>query len=115
MILLTGATGHFGKNTIHSLLAKGIPAQNIAALVRDEAKATDLKAKGITLKKGDYDNEASLAGAFKGVDKLLLVSGSDAFKRSQQHRNVVNAAKEAGVKHIVYTSFERKNETATSP
>lgn len=115
MILITGATGHFGKNAIDSLLAKGIPAQSISALVRDETKAVDLTTKGISLRKGDYDDYASLVAAFKGVVKLLFVSGSDAFKRVQQHRNVVNAAKEAGIKHIVYTSYERKNETVSSP
>lgn len=53
--------------------------------------------------------------AFQGVDKLLLVSGTDIENRSKQQLNAVNAAKEAGVKHILYTSFERKNESETSP
>ncbi|EHQ24822.1 NAD(P)H dehydrogenase (quinone) [Mucilaginibacter gracilis] len=115
MILITGATGHFGKSTIDFLLNKGIPSTNIVALVRDEAKAEDLKAKGITIKTGDYHNYDSLTAAFKGIDKLLLVSSSDVVDRTGQHRNVVSAAKEAGVKHILYTSTERKNETASSP
>lgn len=115
MILVTGATGHLGKGTIEFLLAKGVAASEISALVRDEAKAQDLKAKGITLKIGDYDNYESLVSAFKGVDKLLLVSGSDVANRAKQQENGVLAAKEAGVKHILYTSFERKNETGTSP
>ncbi|MGE8428704.1 MAG: SDR family oxidoreductase [Sphingobacterium sp.] len=115
MILITGATGNYGKATIDFLLKKGIPANNISALVRDEAKAEDLKAKGINLRIGDYDNYSSLVEAFKGVEKLLLVSSSDLSNRTQQHENAVNAAKEAGVKHIFYTSSERKNETETSP
>jgi NAD(P)H dehydrogenase (quinone) len=115
MILVTGATGHFGKSTIDFLLEKGIHPSDISALVRDEAKAEDLKAKGITPKIGDYDNYASLVEAFKGVDKLLLVSGNDIVNRSKQQENAVKAAKESGVKHIFYTSFERKNETETSP
>lgn len=115
MILVTGATGNYGKSTIDFLLKKGISSDNISALVRDEAKAEDLKAKGINLRIGDYDNYASLIEAFKGVDKLLLVSSSDVVKRGQQHENAVKAAKEAGVKHILYTSFERKNNTETSP
>ncbi len=115
MILVTGATGHFGKAAINFLLKKGVPAASIAALVRDEAKAADLKEKGIIIKKGDYDDYASLVAAFKGVDKLLLVSGSDIANRGSQQANAVKAAKEAGVPYILYTSFERKNETASSP
>ncbi|MBA4320901.1 MAG: NAD(P)-dependent oxidoreductase, partial [Flavobacterium sp.] len=113
--LITGATGNFGKTTIDFLLKKGIAATNISALVRDETKAVDLKAKGITIKVGDYDNYDSLLAAFKGVDKLLLVSGTDLVSRGKQQLNAVKAAKEAGVKHIFYTSFERKNESETSP
>lgn len=115
MILVTGATGHFGKATISFLLEKGVPAGNIAALVRDELKATELKGKGVIVRKGDYDNYASLVAAFRGVEKLLLVSGNDIVNRAEQQKNAVNAAREAGVKHIVYTSFARKNETETSP
>lgn len=115
MILVTGATGNYGKSTIDFLLKKGISVNSISALVRDEAKAEDLKAKGINLRIGDYDNYAKLLEAFKGVDKLLLVSSSEVVNRGQQHENVVKVAKEAGVKHILYTSFERKNDTETSP
>ena len=115
MILVTGATGHFGKATIDFLLKKGIPASSISALVRDETKAADLKTKGIILKIGNYDDYASLINAFKDVDKLLLVSGSDVVNREKQQQNAVKAAKEAGVNHILYTSFERRNETQSSP
>jgi NAD(P)H dehydrogenase (quinone) len=115
MILITGATGHFGKATIDHLLAKGVPANNIAALVRDENKAVDLKAKGVIIRKADYSDYASLLSAFKGVDKLLLISGNDIHNRLKQQENAVRAAGESGVKHIVYTSFVRKNETGTSP
>ncbi|MBA4319683.1 MAG: NAD(P)-dependent oxidoreductase [Flavobacterium sp.] len=115
MILVTGATGHFGKSTIDFLLKKGISSTNIVALVRDEEKADDLKNKEVVVRIGDYDNYNSLVNAFIGVEKLLLVSGSDIIKRGTQHQNVVTAAKEAGVQHIVYTSFQVKNETESSP
>jgi len=115
MIVITGATGHFGKATINHLLKKGVAANSITALVRDEAKAADLKAKNINIKTGDYDNYQSLVEAFTNADKLLLVSGNDLEKRAAQQLNAVKAAKEAGVQFIVYTSFERKNETDTSP
>lgn len=85
MILVTGATGQFGKATIYFLLKKNIPANNIAAMVRDTSKGEDLKNKGINIKVGDYDNYPTLVTAFKGIDKLLLISGSDILNRSKQH------------------------------
>jgi len=106
MILITGATGHFGTATINSLLEKGISASDITALVRDEDKAAGLKEKGIQIKIGDYHNYDSLKEALKGVEKLLLVSSSDLNERLQQHKNVINAAIENGVKQIAYTSID---------
>lgn len=114
MILVTGATGHLGKAVINFLLQKGTKADKIIALVRDEAKAADLKEKGIILRKGDYHDYASLSSAFKGVEKLLLVSSDDFNDRSGQHINVVNAAKETGVKHIVYTSVHGREDKPSS-
>ena len=113
MILITGATGNFGKSAIDFLLKKNFPAGQISALVRDPAKAADLSAKGVSLKTGDYNDYDSLVKAFQGVEKLLLVSSSDLNDRSQQHLNAIKAAREASVKHIVYTSFQRKNEVSS--
>jgi len=115
MILITGATGKFGKAVIDFLLDKGAPLGRIAALVRDRKKAVDLLSKGIIVRIGDYDNYASLVDAFERVDKLLLLSGTDLENRGKQHENAIKAAKEAGVKHILYTSYERKNGTENSP
>lgn len=109
MILITGATGHLGTATINSLLDKGTPANQITALVRDENKAADLKAKGVQLRIGDYKNYDSLKAALQGIEKVLLVSSSDLDDRLTQHKNVINAAKENGVKHIVYTSIDIKS------
>ena len=114
MILVTGATGQLGSATIEFLLQK-LPASQIAALVRDEQKAADLANKGIDIRTGDYDNPVSLEKAFTGIKKLFFISGNDVVARLQQHENVVNAAKIAGVPHIIYTSFARKNETDTNP
>ena len=108
MILVTGATGSFGKSAIHHLLSQGVPSAEIAALVRDPQKAEELQALGIQLRVGDYLDIDSLVKAFHGVDQLLFVSGSEIETREQQHANVVQAAVTAGVKHIVYTSFMRK-------
>jgi NAD(P)H dehydrogenase (quinone) len=75
----------------------------------------DLLSKGIIVRIGNYDNYASLVDAFQRVDKLLLLPGTDLENHRKQHQNVIKAAKEAGVKHILYTSYERKNGTETSP
>ncbi|MFC4209830.1 NAD(P)H-binding protein [Pedobacter petrophilus] len=111
MILVTGATGHFGSKAIDHLLEKGIKPSQIIALVRDSEKAEKLADRGIAIRIGDYNNYNSLLDAFAGVDKLLLVSSSDkgdVENRTIQHINAINAAKNASVKHIVYTSFVRK-------
>ncbi|PHN05416.1 SDR family oxidoreductase [Flavilitoribacter nigricans] len=115
MILVTGATGNFGSAAIDHLLDKGVAPETISALVRDTAKAESLKEKGIHIKVGNYDDPASLVAAMEGMEKLLLVSGSDVGNRLDQHKRAIDAAKAAGVKHVVYTSFTRKNETDSNP
>jgi NAD(P)H dehydrogenase (quinone) len=114
-ILITGATGFLGKATIDFLLQKGFAANQILALARSGEKAADLSAKGIRIKIGDYLDYSSLVTAFDGVEELFFISGNELSARVEQHRNVINAAKKTGVKHIVYTSGFRKNETETSP
>jgi len=104
MILITGATGKLGTKVIETLLKNKIPAQQIAALVRDRQKAENLKEMGIQLRLGDYDDKSALEAAMEGVDKVLLVSALDHGKIVQQHQNVIDAAKKAGVRCIAYTS-----------
>jgi len=113
-ILITGATGNLGKLVLNNLLEE-LPSSQVSILVRDATKVTEFKDKGVTVYVGDYDNYESLISAFKTIDKLYFVSGSDIANRTKQHENVMKAAKEAGVKHVVYTSFVRKNDTETSP
>lgn len=107
MILVTGATGHLGSAVIDNLL-RTVPAGQIAALVRNEAKATPLKEKGVNIRIGHYDDAASIQQAVQGVDSVLLISGLDAH-RLQQHITVIDAARQAGVKHIAYTSVSFKD------
>ncbi|MBC6998097.1 SDR family oxidoreductase [Cytophaga sp. FL35] len=114
MVLVTGSTGSFGSLVIEHLITKGIHKNDIAALVRDEEKASKVLPKGIQFRKGNYDNYRTLVEAFKDVDQLMFVSGSEIATREAQHKNVVNAAKEAGVGHVVYTSFMRNNEIKNS-
>jgi NAD(P)H dehydrogenase (quinone) len=113
-IMVTGATGPLGSAVIESLLEKTSSA-NIAALVRDPAKAANLAARGVELRTGDYNDYASLVAAFKDIDSLYFVSGNDIAGRIPQHENIIRAAVEAGIRRVLYTSFQRKDETETSP
>jgi NAD(P)H dehydrogenase (quinone) len=106
-IVVTGATGHLGRLIVESLLRRGVPADQIVALGRDVTKAADLGERGVVVRQADYSDVNSLRAAFTGADKLMFVSGSEAGRRVPQHRNVVAAAKEAGVGLIVYTSIAK--------
>ena len=111
MILVTGATGQFGTKVIDHLLQKGVKPSDISAFVRDAAKAEGLQEKGIAIRLGDYADHHSLVNAFRGVEKLLLVSSNDrqaVENRTAHHLNVIKAAKQAQVNHLIYTSFVRK-------
>ncbi len=100
---VTGATGQLGRLVVGSLLEK-CPAAEIVAVVRDAEKAADLSRKGVEVRVADYTDRASLDTALSGLDKLLLVSSNAVGQRVPQHSNVIDAAKAAGVKHLVYTS-----------
>ncbi len=114
MILITGANGHLGRQTIEFLIKKGIEPSQITALVRSIEKGEDLALKGVKIAIGDYDDQESLVKAFKGIDKILLVSGSDLKNRLAQHERILKAAKEANVKHVIYTSGARVSDSPDS-
>ncbi|WP_044181383.1 SDR family oxidoreductase [Phytobacter massiliensis] len=104
MIAVTGATGQLGALALEALL-KNVNAGELVAIVRNPAKADGLAQKGVNVRKADYTDQAAFTAALAGVDKLLLISSSEVGQRAAQHRNVINAAKAAGVKFIAYTSL----------
>lgn len=104
MIAITGATGQLGQRVIENLL-KTVPARQIVAIVRNPAKADALSKQGITVRQADYTDQTAFTAALNGVEKLLLISSSEVGQREPQHKNVINAAKAAGVKFIAYTSL----------
>lgn len=112
MITVTAATGHLGRLTVDALLARGVPAGEIVAAVRDTAKAADLAARGVRVREADYDRPDTLATALAGTERLLLISGSEVGRRVPQHRNVVDAAAAAGVALLAYTSAPRATTTS---
>jgi NAD(P)H dehydrogenase (quinone) len=112
-LLVTGASGHLGRRVIELLLDSN--AGQIIATTRSPDKLPDLAACGVEVRQADFDNPDSLAAAFAGADRLLLIS-TDAFdgtdRRKVQHRNAVAAAERAGVKHVLYTSITRPEPPA---
>ncbi|NIA90066.1 SDR family oxidoreductase [Rahnella aceris] len=110
MIAITGATGQLGRLVIAALLKK-VPADQIIAAVRNPQKAQDLADLGIDVRQADYSQPATLDSAFKGVEKLLLISSSEVGQREAQHNAVIDAAKRAGVKLLAYTSLLHADES----
>ncbi|ACS42042.1 MULTISPECIES: SDR family oxidoreductase [Methylorubrum] len=112
-LFVTGATGQLGRLVIEALL-KRVLADTIVAGVRslESAAAEDLRAQGVTLRVADYARPETLAEAFRGIDRLLLISSSEIGQRVAQHRNVIQAARQSGVNLIAYTSLLRAD---TSP
>ncbi len=115
MIVITGATGQLGSGVIENLIQKGYDPSNIIALARSEEKAQSLKAKGVQINIGDYNDYSSLVEAFKEADKLLFISSNEMENRAEQQVSTVKAAAEAGVQHIFYTSIQRKSDMPDSP
>jgi NAD(P)H dehydrogenase (quinone) len=106
-ILVTGASGHLGRRVVELLLARGGGARIIAATRKPDGLAT-LVAQGVEVRRADFDDEASLASAFQGVERVLLVSTDtvdEPGKRRRQHAHAVRAVAAAGVQHVAYTSI----------
>lgn len=104
MIVITGASGQLGRLVIEALLQK-MPAAQIVAAVRNPDRVQDLAARGVSVRQADYDRPETLAAAFKGADRLLLISSSEVGRRVPQHKAVIDAAKRVGVKLLAYTSI----------
>ncbi len=100
-IAVTGATGRLGRLLIERLRTRA-PATDIVALARTPAKAADL---GVEVREADYARPDTLASALSGIDTLMMISGSEVGQRVIQHRNLIDAAKAAGVRRVVYTSL----------
>jgi NAD(P)H dehydrogenase (quinone) len=111
MIAVTGATGHLGRLVVTGLLDAGVPAEEVLAVVRNPEKAADLAERGVQVRQADYTDAAALEAALQGVDRVLLVSGSEVGQRVPQHTNVLQAAKANGVDLLVYTSAPKADDT----
>ncbi|HWO64823.1 MAG TPA: SDR family oxidoreductase [Umezawaea sp.] len=113
-IVVTGATGQLGRLTVEALLRNGIPAPRIVATGRDLAALKDLAHRDVVVRRADFADPDSLATAFAGAEKLLLISASiPVDERFAHHRRAIDAALAAGVSLVVYTSMTRA-DTATT-
>lgn len=110
MLAVTGATGQLGRLVIDALKNMGL-ADRTVTLARDPAKATNL---GVETRRADYSKPETLGPSLEGIDKLLLISSSEIGQRVAQHKNVIEAAKAAGVKLIAYTSLLRADTSEIS-
>jgi NAD(P)H dehydrogenase (quinone) len=107
-VLITGATGMLGRRVIDHLL-KRIPENQIIGLARDAEKGMDLIEKGVEIRVADYFDYDGLLKAFEGIEKVLLIGSHSFTDRFTQHYNVITAARQAGVKHVIYNSIMRKD------
>lgn len=101
---VTGATGQLGRRVVATLAQRVDPA-SIVAVVRDPERAKALLAPGVGVRAGDYAAPETLASAFDGAERLLLISSNAVGQRVPQHRNVIEAARRAGVSRLAYTSI----------
>ena len=110
-LLITGATGHLGRLVVEQLLAAGWPAGDIIATGRATDKIKDLADRGVQVRAVDFGDPAAVRAAVAGADRVLLVSAMDPGARVEQHRNVIDAARESGVELLAYTSIVNAGTT----
>lgn len=115
-LLVTGAGGKLGQRVLHHLLTSlNIPSSRIVAATRKPEALADWAAKGVSVRAADFDDAASLAKAFAGIGRLLLISTNSldqAGRRLAQHKTALEAAVKAGVRHLVYTSMPKPETSA---
>jgi NAD(P)H dehydrogenase (quinone) len=109
---VTGASGHLGGLAVQELLARGVPSSDIVAIVRSRSKVADLAERGVDVRVADYIRPDTWRAALVGVNRLLLVSSSEAGQRLAHHTNVIAATKTAGVSRIVYTGMLNADHTS---
>ncbi|MCW2388444.1 NAD(P)H dehydrogenase (quinone) [Sphingobium sp. B11D3B] len=103
-IVITGASGQYGRAATDRLIEKGL-ADQLILISRSPDKLADRTAQGCEVRYGDYDKPETLAAAVQGAEKMLLISGTRVGARVVQHKAAIDAAAAAGVRHILYTSF----------
>ena len=114
MYALTGANGQLGRLVLQHLLNK-VPANQIIATTRHPEQLADFAAKGVIVRPADFSDPATLAAAFEGATRLLIISTDTLGQRAAQHRAAIEAAVTAGVSHIIYTSAPAADPNSPNP
>jgi NAD(P)H dehydrogenase (quinone) len=102
-LAISGASGQLGRRAAELVLAQHAP-RNVILATRTPAALADLAARGADVRYASFDEPASLRSAFAGAERLLLISANDLQRRIAQHQAAIDAAKTAGVCHVIYTS-----------
>jgi NAD(P)H dehydrogenase (quinone) len=103
-IVITGASGQLGRLTAELVLAR-VPASEVTLTTRRPEALSDFAGRGAKVRQADFDRPETLAEAFAGGERLLLISADVVGRRVAQHRAAIEAAREAGVRHVAYTSY----------
>lgn len=104
-IAITGASGQFGRRATQLLIESAVAPSDLILITRSPDKLAEAMERGCVVREGDFDDRDGLAEALAGAERMLMISGTRVGFREPQHTNAVEAAKAAGVRHIVYTSF----------
>jgi NAD(P)H dehydrogenase (quinone) len=102
-IVISGASGDLGRRVTDILLGKD-PNRALTLVSRTPEKLAARQGAGLRLEQGDYQNPEQLENAYRGGDVLFMISGLNLGRRIDEHRHAIQAAKRAGIQHIVYTS-----------
>jgi len=116
MIIVTGANGRLGRAIVEQLL-KRVPAEQIGVSVRDPNRANELQARGVRVRRGDFDDAESLFHAFEGASQVLIVSAGIMGEAGiphgiRKHQAAIDAAKKAGASRVLYTSHMGSSPTS---
>ena len=103
-IIVTGASGNYGRAAVEKLLAR-VAAEDLILVTRRPERLADFAARGCQVRAGDFDQPKGLVEAFRGGERMLLISATRVGKRVGQHGAAIEAAKAAGVRQVAYTSF----------
>ncbi|MDO8189169.1 NAD(P)H-binding protein [Conexibacter sp. JD483] len=109
-LAIAGASGSLGRRTAELALERGVAPADLVLVTRDPDKLAEFAARGAQVRAGDFDQPQTLAEAFAGVERLLLISTDAVGRRVAQHSAAIDAAKAAGVKHVAYTSLPAPTE-----